>query len=69
VRLTPVLIAEIEAALVLVDRHRPSAVLLRLSSDRGGVVRLTVERVEGVPLTARAVAVEVEAASGSPASR
>lgn len=46
--------AEVRAALALVRRHQPAAIVLRLTCDRHGEVRLWLERVEGVPLAALA---------------
>jgi hypothetical protein len=48
------ILAELKAAAAIVQRHRPAAVLFRLTCDRAGNVRLVLERVEGIPLAALA---------------
>ncbi len=44
--------AEMAAALAIVDKHRPASMLFRLTCDRAGTIRLVLERIEGVPLAA-----------------
>jgi hypothetical protein len=45
-------LAELAAAVAFVGRHHPAAIVLRVSSDRQGTVRVVVERLEGVSLAA-----------------
>jgi hypothetical protein len=48
------ILADVQAAIAIVTRHRPAAATFRLTCDRVGTVRLVLERVEGVPLAALA---------------
>jgi hypothetical protein len=45
---------ELGAAVTLVRRHRPASLLLRLSCDRSGIVRVKLEGSEGLRLDALA---------------
>lgn len=47
-------VAELQAAAAIVRKHRPAAMVFRLTCDRAGVVRLVLERMEGIPLAALA---------------
>jgi hypothetical protein len=49
-----VLQAELDAAVRLVRWHRPASLLLRLSCDRTGIVRVKLEGSEGLRLDALA---------------
>lgn len=51
----PDLLAELEAAVSLVQTHRPASVLLRLGCDRDGTLRL---RAEGLDVPLRALTVD-----------
>lgn len=49
--LSPTHLAEVEAAAEIALRYRPARVILAVSCDSRGVVRLEVERIEGVSPT------------------
>ena len=57
-RIPPEVLREFAAAVWLVQRHGPSAVEFRLASDRAGVLRCTMGKLEGI------TASEVAAALG-----
>jgi len=52
------LLAEFEAAVALIDAHRPASVLLRLGCDREGRLRL---RAEGLDVPLRALVLDQHA--------
>lgn len=58
----PDLLAELEAAVALVQTHRPASVLLRLGCDRDGRLRL---RAEGLDVPLRALAQQQEGGDAS----
>ena len=45
-------LAELRAAVALLEQHRPASIAMRLTSDREAVVRIRTESMEGVPLAA-----------------
>jgi hypothetical protein len=49
--MSPELMAELQAAVDIVERHAPATVVLRIFSDPRGRARVRLERIDGLSLS------------------